>query len=268
MSDDDGDLIYAEEIEVVEAEPVKEDFFEIKDDTTNESDEEIDRVEEERRAYELFKQTGIVQAKKGGTGKSYLEEMDEGTEVGYEADKRKDGLKYFHRVGHTTAETTDKPLIIPPTEEDVEDLMLLDALRCSMGITDELDSAQFRAIRVKLAALRSAGLDPGSIFENPAEFSTLDEYYGCLEEEEEEEEYEIDDEEEHFLFDDDQEMYYEEEEEHQYFAVDHNRTMYDAMRPDVSLNLLLLSHSSLQMYCGSHFVASLCLPVCFCLSVG
>jgi hypothetical protein len=244
MSDDEG-IIVAEAFEVEEIDPADDDFFEIKNDVKEEVEEELDPVEEERRAYELFKATGIVQAKKGGSGKSYLEEMDEGTEVGYEADKRKDGLKYFHRVGHTVAETTDKPFIIPPTEEDVEDLMLLDALRCSMGVADELEAAQLKNIKVKLKALRAAGLDEDAVFDNPQEFSTQDEYYTYLnaqpmEEEFEDEEYEIDDEEEHYLFDDEHEMYYEDEVEHVFYRPEHNLTVYDAVRPDVRLALLFL----------------------------
>lgn len=249
MKYDDESLIYAEAVEIDDKETTADDVFEIMDDTTVEGDDDklLDTVEEERRAFDLFKKTGIVQAKKGGTGKSYLEEMDEGNEVGYEAEKRKDGLRYFHRVGHTTAATTDKPLIIPPTEQDVEDLMLLDALRRSMGITDELEATQFRNIKLKLQWMRRAGLDENTIFNNPSEFSTLDEYYAFLnaqpEEEEYEEEYEIDDdeEEEHFLSDDDddeeEEVFIEEEGvEHRFLAGEHNLTVYDSVRPEVSIS--------------------------------
>ena len=163
IPDDISDATTTEEIEMTEEERIK---FE---------------KEEERKAYQLFKETGIVSMKKGASaGKSYLEEMDEGNETGYDAQTRKDGLKYFHRVGHVTAETTDVPFVLPPTEQDVEDLMLLDALRCSMNINSELDLSQFKNIKTKLATVRKQGLDESAIFDNPQEYSTLDEYYNFL----------------------------------------------------------------------------------------
>lgn len=155
----------------------------ISDDAlTTEADEE-DEAEEDRKALENFRNTGVINVGKlkkkriqheDGTWEDII--VDPAQEF---FDKFRDpwGLRYFHRVAQVTAETTDVPLVEPATEQDVEDLMLLDVLRISLGIFDEMDAPQFRHVKVKLDTVRRAGLDDGLIFNDPREYSNLDEYY-------------------------------------------------------------------------------------------
>lgn len=158
----DRDEYYAE-VSYEEEEEVSEN----EDDETTEEDE--DDHEDDKEALRLFKEQGIVShilsSKKKKGKKSSMSATYNSSFRSFDKDFDH-GLRQFHRILQVTSETTDIPLIEPPTEQDVEDLMLLDALRASLGITEEADTPKFRNVRMKLSTARKQGLDDSVVFEN------------------------------------------------------------------------------------------------------
>jgi hypothetical protein len=116
--------------------------------------------EADRKALKLFRDTGIVSElsfikKEDRKNLSSISDVGGGYTFNgsgyYDTFQESGGLKYFHRVLQTTAETTAVPLEIPPTICEVEELMLLDALRASIAIMGDKDTIEFMRYNVQLA---------------------------------------------------------------------------------------------------------------------